>query len=134
MGIFRNKPHSQEVTLYETNYLGFWIKVFSNRVEFKSGAGSESVPINQIASVHTGMIGMMKIILETTGGKRYSIPTFKKKEVQQAIYKAQSTHIDDDNGNPATTADEITRLFELKEKGILSCEEFEAKKKQLLKI
>jgi hypothetical protein len=50
----------------------------------------QSIPINQIASVQLAMMGVMKIALETTEGKKYQIPTHKKKEIQQAIYNAQS--------------------------------------------
>ena len=85
--VFGNKDGG---LIYKTNYLGFWIKVFSNRVDFKSGVGKQSIPISQIASVQLGMIGVMKIIIETTGGKKYKIPTLKKEEVKNAIYEAQS--------------------------------------------
>lgn len=86
MGLFSK----DEGLIYKTNYLGFWIKVFPNRVEFKSKAGKQSIPISQIASVQLGMVGLMKITLETTGGKKYKIPTLKKEEVKNAIYEAQN--------------------------------------------
>lgn len=127
MGIFGKKTN-EETPLYQSNYLGFWIKVFPNRVEFKTGVGSQSIPINQIASVEIAMMGLMKITLETTGGKKYTIPTTKKKEVQQAIYEAQSRS----NTPSGSIADEIFKLNDLKEKGILSQEEFDQKKKILL--
>lgn len=74
--------------IYETSYMGFWIKVYPSRVQFKAGAGSEMIPIHQIASIHEAMWGVKKIIIETTGGKKYNIPTGNKKEVIQAIYNA----------------------------------------------
>lgn len=86
MGLFSK----DEGLLYQTNYLGFWIKVFPNRVEFKSKAGKQSISLSQIASIQESMIGVMKITLETTGGKKYKIPTLKKDEVKDAIYRAQS--------------------------------------------
>jgi hypothetical protein len=132
MGLFGNKPQIQEKPLYETSYVGFWIKVYSNRVEFKAGVGSQSIPINQIASVQLPMMGIWKITLETTGGKKYAIPTSKKKEVQQAIYDAQS-RVDKNESKP-DTSEEISKLNELKEKGILTQEEFDKKKKLLLGI
>lgn len=132
MGLFSNKP--KEPALFETNYLGFWIRVYLNRVEFKSGVGSQSIPINQIASVQLGMMGLMSIVLETSGGKKYKIPCIKKQEVQQAIYNAQSrpTSNSDTHSVQIGAADEIIKLNELKEKGIISEEEFDHKKKQLL--
>jgi hypothetical protein len=129
MGLFGSNTNQQEKPQFETNYMGFWIKVYNNRVEFKSGVGSESIPINQIASVQIAMMGVMKITLETTGGKKYSIPTSKKKEIQQAIYDAQSHSSPTTSGS---TADEIAKLNDLREKGILNQEEFDQKKKQLL--
>ncbi len=129
MGLFGNKP--EEGTIYQTSYMGFWIKVYPNRVDFKSGVGSQSIPINQVASVQLAMMGIMQITLETTGGQKYSIPTTKKKEVQQAIYDAQARLAG--NGKSQTdVADEIAKFYELKEKEVISQEEFDKKKKQLL--
>src|SRR6266545_3935742 len=70
-----------------SSYLGFWVKVFPNRVEFKAGPGMQSIPISQIASIQLGMMGVWQIILETTGGMKFKIPTHKKKEVKEAIYR-----------------------------------------------
>ncbi len=123
-----------EDPIYQTSYMGFWIKVYPNRVDCKSGLGSQSIPINQIASVQIARMGVFQVTLETSGGKKYSIPTNKKKEVQQAIYDAQARFAAE-SGKPQTSvADEIMKLNELKEKGIISQEEFEKKKKQLLDL
>lgn len=133
MGLFGNKPQTEEKPLFETSYVGFWIKVFLNRVEFKAGVGSQSIPINQIASVQLPMMGIWKITLETTGGKKYAVPTSKKKEIQKAIYDAQAKF--SGNGHQQTSgADEITKLNDLKEKGIITESEFNQKKKQILGI
>ena len=78
------------------------------------------------------MMGIWKITLETTGGKKYAVPTSKKKEVQKAIYDAQA-HFSGNN-HQTRDADELVKLNELKEKGILSQEEFDQKKKQILGI
>jgi hypothetical protein len=130
MGIFGKKP-PQEEPIYQTSNMGFWIKIYPNRIEFKSGTGSQSIPINQIASVQLGRMGMMQITLESTGGKKYSIPTNKKKEVQQAIYDVQARFAG--NSQVQTNiADELARFHELKEKGIITQEEFDRRKKQLL--
>lgn len=136
MGLFGNKKNdSGEKPLYESNYVGFWIKVYPNRVEFKTGAGSESVAINQIASISIPMMGIWKVTIETSGGKKYSIPTNKKKEVQRAIYDAQARfNPGNSQQSNSSVADEITKLNDLKEKGIISQEDFDAKKKQLLGI
>lgn len=117
--------------IYSTSYLGFWIKVFSNRVEFKSGAGTQNIPINQIASIQLGMMGHMQVTLETSGGKKYTIPCLKKKEIKEAIYKAQES-FNDLPSNGTSIADELAKLAQLKDKGILSEAEFEEQKKKLL--
>ncbi len=124
---------NQQEPLYKTNYLGFWIKVFPNRVEFKAGAGTQNIPINQIASIQLGMIGYMQIIIETAGGKKYKIPCLKKKEVKEAIYKAQDALLSGQNSTSGSISDELVKLAQLKEQGILSEQEFEEQKKRLLK-
>lgn len=130
MGLFGN-IQTEEKPLYETSYVGFWIKVYPNRVAFKAGVGSQSIPINQIASVQLPMMGIWKITLETTGGKKYAIPTSKKKEVQKAIYDAQA-HFSGSGHQQTSDAEELTKLNDLKEKGVITDAEFKAKKKQVL--
>src|SRR5260370_18070359 len=130
MGLF-GKKRQEENAIYETKSVGgmFWLKVYPNRVDFKLGQKLQSIPINQVASVQFGMMG--QITLETTGGQKYSFPTTKKKEVQQAILDIQARFFA--TGKQQTdVADEIMKLNELKEKGILTQEEFDKKKKQLL--
>jgi hypothetical protein len=122
-----------EKPLYETSTMGFWIKVYANRVDFKAGVGSQSIPINQIASVQLAMAGSWQITLETSGGMKYSIPTRHKKEVREAIYNAQS-RLAGASQQHTDVADEITKLNGLREKGIITQEEFDKKKKQLLNL
>jgi hypothetical protein len=131
VGLFGNNNKPKEEPLFKNSYLGFWVKVYNNRVEFKSGVGSKSIPINEIASIQVPMMGMWNITLETTGGKKYSIPTNKKKEVQKAIYDAQAS-LAGGITTKTTSADEIAKYNDLKEKGVITKEEFEQKKKQLL--
>lgn len=133
MSLFNRKSKAGDDLLYQTSYMGFWIKVYPDRVDFKAGAGSESIPINQIASVHQAMMGIMKVTIETTGGKKYNVPTSKKKEVHRAIYDAKSKAGGSKNVS-LSDADELSKLNDLKEKGILTQEEFDKKKKQVLGI
>ena len=56
MGMFGKKWH--EEAIYESHYMVFWIKVYPNRVDFTDGLGSNSIPINQIASVRLDRIGI----------------------------------------------------------------------------
>lgn len=129
MGLF-SKDDAGSKPIFETKYLGSWIAVFRDRVEFKMLTGGQSIPINQIASVELGTFGLYQIILETAGGKRFKIPTSKKKEVKAAIQQAQSQI--GNTQSAASAADEITKLHALKEKGVLTQEEFEAQKARLL--
>jgi hypothetical protein len=123
---------SQEDTIFESHYMGFWIKVYPNRVDFKdAGLGSKSIPINQIASVQVARMGIFQVTFETSGGQKYKIPTMKKKEVQQAIYDAQA-RLAGSTGGQSSTADELAKFYDLMEKGVISREDFDRKKKQLL--
>jgi hypothetical protein len=112
--------------------MGFWLDVYPNRVDFKSGPGSQSVAINQIASVQLGMMLRMEIVIETTGGQKYKIPCNHKKEARDAIYAAQNAFNSRGQQPQLSVADEIAKLNDLKERGIISQAEFEAKKRQLL--
>ena len=119
----------QEEPIYQTSFMGFWIKVYPTRVDFKTTYGSQSVPLNQVASVEAGM----QFSLVTTGGKKYTIPVpiGKKKEVQRAIIDAQA-RLTGNNVSQMDVASEIAKFHDLKEKGVISQEEFDKKKQQLL--
>jgi putative oligomerization/nucleic acid binding protein len=123
-----------EDPLYQTSYMGFWIKVYPNRVDFKAGPGSQSIPINQIASVQLAQMGILKVTLETSGGKKYSIPTMKKKEVQQAIYDAQARSAAGSGKYQTSVADELMKLNVLREQGVITQAEFDKQKKRLLDL
>ena len=123
-----------EDPLYQTSYMGFWIKVYHNRVDFNSGPGSQSIPINQIASVQLASIGVFKVTLETSGGKKFSIPTMKKKEVQQAIYEAQARSAAQSGKQQTSVADELMKLNALKEQGVITQAEFDKQKNRLLNL
>ena len=131
----KNSNDDTQKPIYKTNTVGSWIKIYSDKVVFNESLkmfgflGSTTVPLNQIASVKTNLL-LNKITLETTGGKHYDIVTHKKKEVQKAIYDAQAKlGTSQDN---FSVADEIVKLNDLQEKGVISKKEFEKKKKQLL--
>ena len=131
MGLFGASPQ-QEQPLYATSYMGFWIHIYPTRIEFKSGIERESIPLSQIAGIRLGAPLIRQITLETTGGRKYAIPTKHKKEVQQAIYDAQSRFLNPGSAPSANVADEIAKLHDLKEKGVISQQDFEKKKNQLL--
>ncbi|HSW88015.1 MAG TPA: hypothetical protein VLG12_02520 [Candidatus Saccharimonadales bacterium] len=105
--------------LFKTSYLGLWIKVYPNRIDFKTGAGSQSIPIAQIASIQLGSWGIMNVIVETTGGKKYKIPTKNKNEVKDAIYKAQDM-FNNSEGTNLNSSDELAKSVNSNEKRSVS--------------
>jgi hypothetical protein len=115
--MFGKKSH--EETIYESHYMGFWIKVYPSHVDFKDGPGSNSIPINQIASIQLDRMGLLQITLETSGGRKYTIPAMKRKGVQRAIYDAQA-RLAANRNSQANTADEIAKLDDLTKKGLIT--------------
>jgi hypothetical protein len=128
-GMFAKKLHEQ--TMYESHYMGFWIKIYPSHVDFKDGKGLKSIPINQIISVQLDRTGFLQIILETSGGQKYTIPAMKRKVVQRAIYEAQA-QLTAHSSSQANTADDIAKCYDLMQKGVISPAVFDMKKKQLL--
>ncbi len=133
--MFKRQQQQQpvETPLFETSFLGFWCKVYANRVEFKATYGTKSVSLSQIAGIEAGM----SFELTTTGGERYTIPTNKKKELQQAIMQAQANFLasmqQQQHATPAKSiADEIAKLHALWQQGIITQADFEQGKKTLL--
>lgn len=75
----------------------------------------------------------MASFIETTGGKKYKIPTNKKKELKDSIFEVQKTmssNFPSSAGN--SVADELSKLHGLMEKGVISQEEFDKEKKKIL--
>lgn len=132
----------QEQPLFENNYMGFWIKVYSDRVELNSGLfGRQSIPINQIASVQSAPPLVMQVTIETTGGQKYNLPTMKKKKIQRAISDAQARFAQQTQPQPPpfqgylqhpSVADELQKLAQLRDQGVITPVEFEAQKRRLL--
>ena len=79
--------------LFESKYIGSWVKVYTNKLEFGILGSRNVIPINQIASTQRDAFMFMQIIIETTGGKKYTIPCWKSKEIQEAILKAQEGNV-----------------------------------------
>jgi len=118
--------------IFKTSYLGSTVKVYPTHVEWGFLFKKQSVPINQIASVELGIPLYAQVVIETTGGKKLKIPVGigEKNKLKDAIYSAQSG-----GGQRKDTPSEINdleKLAELKEKGVITEEEFQQKKKQIL--
>jgi hypothetical protein len=78
--------------LYENHYMGFYIRVYPDHIEFKNAQGSQVAHLSQITSVQTGIPLFMGITI-TINGQSQMIPTSKKKEVERAILDAQARFI-----------------------------------------
>lgn len=119
--------------IFETNYLGSKVSVFNNKIEWKMLFQKNSIPINQVASVDTTIPLYAGIVIETTGGKKYKIPVklSDKKKVEEAIYETQQNN-SGANKNQSNNLDDLEKLQNLKQKGVITPEEFEKKKKQIL--
>lgn len=119
--------------IFETNYLGSKVSVFNNKIEWKMLFQKNSIPINQVASVDTTIPLYAGIVIETTGGKKYKIPVklSDKKKMEEAIYEAQQNN-SGANKNQSNNLDDLEKLQNLKQKGVITPEEFEKKKKQIL--
>lgn len=113
--------------------MGSKVEVFSNRVDWSLAFKRNSVPINTVASIELGIPLYAQVIIETTGGKKLKIPVApgQKKKLRDAIYEAQSAPQNPVIEKPSNL-DELEKLAQLKEKGIITEEEFETKKKVLL--
>ena len=120
--------------IFSTNYMGSSVKVYANRIEIKLLIQKITIPINSIASVDLVMPGYAGIKLETTGGKKYKIPVMlgQKKKLQEAINQAQCGQGKPVEIKESNKLDDLERLADLKEKGVISEKEFEAKKKTIL--
>lgn len=135
------------VPLYEAAHMNFRTKVFINRVEYSGSFGKVVLPIEQIVwiKVRHGGTG---VILETTEGKRVVMVVKQADRLPfvDAVMKVQAMQPKRGKFKDTQTVridkleqfgegiDEIEKLAKLYDKGILSHEEFEAKKKQILGI
>ncbi|MFH1444168.1 MAG: hypothetical protein ABIG34_02145 [Candidatus Peregrinibacteria bacterium] len=79
--------------LFQTSLMGFSVTVYPDRVTYrKMWAGEQSVPLSQIASVTVAMMGVQRVTIETTGGKKIKMPVAlsDKDKLRDAIFAAQS--------------------------------------------
>lgn len=136
MGLFNRSndcaDSSGERPLYESKQMGLSTKVFKNRVDMKAVGEQESIPLNQIASVKLGAIGKRTVIIETSGGKTYTAFAKDKKAMRQVIVDAIEGSKSQTNTPTLSAASELAKLAALKEQGVLTQEEFNAQKRNLL--
>lgn len=93
------------------------------------------IPIDSISAV--GKSFLSSIAVSSSSGKIFFAGLKNQKEVDSAINellvaRQENKKCDNNNGYVLSGADEIKKLKELLDSGIITQEEFEAKKKQLL--
>ncbi len=133
------------VALYVANHMNFKTRVFINRVEYSGSFGKTVLPIEDIAWVKVRH-GGTGVIIETAEGKRVvmvvkqadrlpfvdAIMKIQAMQPKRAKFKDTQTIRIDKLEQFGEGIDEIEKLAKLYDKGILSHDEFEAKKKQIL--
>ena len=114
------------------------LSIFNTRVTGKASFGKQvDLPINQISAIGLGKFN--SITVSTSSGRVNFWLVENRYEVYNALnellIKLQSESKNNAiNANmfPTSTADELKKYKELLDAGIITQEEFEAKKKQLL--
>lgn len=133
------------VPLYTATHMNFKTKVFINRIEYSGSFGKNVIPIEHVAWVKL-RYGGTGVIVETTENKRIVMVVKQSDRLAftDAILKVQAlqpkrkkfrdtkTVRIDELEKFSEGVDEIEKLAKLYDKGILSQEEFDAKKRQIL--
>jgi len=133
------------VPLYTASHMSFKTRVFIDRIEYSGSFGKTAVPINKVAWVKLRFVGT-GVIIETTEGKRIvmavkpsdrlsfadAILRVQSLQPKKAKFKDNKTVRIDQLEKISEGVDEIEKLAKLYDKGILTQEEFETKKKQIL--
>ena len=75
--------------LFESRVLGgFYLRVYSDRIEFKDAKGSHVIFLTQLTGVSLPFLGGRVILIETTGGRQFKIVAKNKKEAFRVIQKS----------------------------------------------
>jgi hypothetical protein len=120
--------------IFVTSYAGSKVTVYQDRLVWQMLFKKQTIPISQIASMDTNIPLYAGVSIETTGGKRFKIPVqpFAKQKLQDAIDNARCGG--SSTQGATNNIDDLGKLSDLKEKGVITQEEFDAKKKQILGI
>jgi len=130
--IFINKDHLRKDTMEDQVIYKrkgtMPIEITSEKLTIKIGFSRVNIPIENIASANF-IAHKFGIFIETTGGKKHKIPCNAKvaSEIESAINKARSS-----SDNQSSDLDELEKLSKLKDKGVITQDEFDKKKKSIL--
>lgn len=133
--------------LYTAVHMNFKTRVFINRIEYSGSFGKTVIPLEQVAWVKLRH-GGTGVIIETTEGKRVVmvVKASDRLAFADAVIKVQAMQPKKGKFRDTKTVridelekfsegiDELEKLAKLFDKGILSQEEFDLKKKQILGI
>ncbi len=129
----RSGGEPKDEPIYSKNYAGFRVKVFKTHIECRDQRGvKRNIPVSQVANV--GMpFGYRQVHIETAGGDVIKVPINDRKGFRDAVFQAMNST----GGTGSVTAalspaDELKKYADLKEQGVISAEEFESKKKEIL--
>lgn len=135
------------VPLYVAQHMNFKTRVYINRIEYSGSFGKNTLPIDQVAWVKLRH-GGTGVIIETTEGKRVVmvVKPADRLAFANAVIKVQAMQPKKGKFRDTQTVridqlerfsegvDELEKLAKLYDKGIISKDEFDAKKKQILGI
>lgn len=117
--------------LYQSSSWGFKVAVFEDRIESKFLGQMKVIPLSSISSVTKEPLDLRAYLILNSGEKTSLNPKDTKefiRIVSELLNKKATTKTTNSN------LDELDKLATLKEKGVVTQEEFESKKKQLLGI
>ena len=116
--------------LFQTSYFGSKVQVYSDRIVYKMLFSTKVIPLDQIASIDPGISGYAGIKIETTGGKKITIPVGQrsKQKLEDAIFQAKKGG----TISPSSSISDLEKLAAMKDKGLVTQDEFNQTKKQLL--
>ncbi|MEW5805134.1 MAG: hypothetical protein AB1721_00160 [Patescibacteria group bacterium] len=81
---------------FQVSFLGNKTEIFKDKIIYQALwgiLGEVSIPLKEISSVKLAAIWTPEVLIETSGGQKYSLftPWLLKKRLKQEIEKAQKT-------------------------------------------
>lgn len=116
------------------------VKVYKDRLEIQQkgmllSGGWITIDYSEVKSISQSMTGKLKIVTEAND---YYVSAFGAPRVVEKMKeyvkdaKSQPQQVSTSDSGPDSVADELEKLADLKERGVLTEEEFEQQKNQLL--
>ena len=121
-----------DTPLFQAKSWPFKTTVYQGYIEYKGIGETKNIPIASISDITKEPLAFIKAVLRLNSGEKIEVIVGNKhlKEFMSVV-----TSLLNDRGNshaPASNLNELEKLAQLKDKGIITEEEFQAKKKQIL--